>query len=65
MELTIEDLLNALNNPNDKTKTTLENNKDTWNRIGKKDVFFELGLEPSALETYISEWISNNPYNNI
>lgn len=43
MTVTIDELLNALQNPD---KVTLENNKDTWSRIGNKDSFEELGLEP-------------------
>lgn len=62
MSLTIDDLLNSLKNPN---KSNLENNKETWKRIGKGDAFSELGLEPSELDSFLSEWISENPYQNI
>jgi len=61
-KLTIDDLLNSLQNPN---KPTLENNKDTWSRIGKKDSFSELGLEGSELDKFLEEWIAENPYSNI
>jgi hypothetical protein len=63
MSLTIDDLLNSLQNPSKHTK--LENNKATWERIGRRDSFSELGLESSELESFLSEWISENPYNNI
>ncbi len=64
MAFTIDDLLNSLQNPN-KPNGKLENTKDTWKRIGNKDSFAELGMEASELETFLSEWISDNPYNNI
>ena len=63
MSLTIDDLLNSLQNPNKASK--LENTKETWERIGRRDSFSELGLESSELESFLSEWISENPYNNI
>lgn len=63
MGITIDDLLNALQNP-EKT-SSLENNKDTWARIGSKDSFSELGLERSELDDFLSEWIAENPYNNL
>jgi hypothetical protein len=62
MAITIDDLLNSLQNPD---KATLDNVKATWERIGNKDVFSELGLDPTKLEEFLSEWIANNPYNNI
>ena len=63
-KLTIEDLLNSLVNPSE-DKTKLENTKETWKRIGNKDSFSELGLSGSDLESFLSDWISENPYNNI
>ena len=63
MTLTIEELLQALNNP--ETTVTLENSKETWNRIGNRDAFSELGLEASELDAFLSEWINDNPYSNI
>ena len=63
MALTIEDLLNSLQNPS-KT-STLENNKETWTRIGNGDKFEELGLERSELENFLKEFIDSNPYNNL
>jgi len=63
---TIEELLQALQNPNkDSNKTTLENNKETWKKIGQKDSFSELGLEPSELDSFLQDWMTENPYNNI
>lgn len=61
-ELTLDDLLNALQNP---SKVTLENTPETWERIGNKDKFLELGLNESELESFLKEWIESNPYNNI
>ncbi len=63
MTLTIEQLLQALQNP--ESTVTLENSKETWNRIGNKDRFEELGIEESELDAFLSEWIDNNPYSNI
>lgn len=62
--LTIEDLLLALQNP-EKANMSLENNSETWSRIGNKDKFSELGLEDSELNDFLKEWMSDNPYNNI
>ena len=61
--LTIEQLLMALQNP-EKT-ASLENNSETWSRIGNKDKFLELGLEGSELNDFLKDWISDNPYNNL
>lgn len=61
---TIDDLLNSLRNPNDKN-IKLENTKDTWARIGSRDSFSELGLDSSELASFLEDWISQNPYNNI
>lgn len=61
MSLSIDDLLNSLQNPN----KTLDNTKETWSRIAAKDSFSELGLESSALEEFLTEWCSENPYHNI
>jgi len=59
---TIKDLLNSLQNPD---KVTLPNTSETWNRIGKKDSFDELGLEPSELETFLKEWTADNDYDSL
>ena len=63
MTISINDLLNALQNP-DKVGT-LENTKETWTRIGIKDSFEELGLEQSELDAFLSEWVGENPYENL
>lgn len=63
MSLTIDDLLNSLQNPNKKSE--LGNTKETWERIGRRDKFEELGLESSELDDFLREWTSQNPYNNI
>ena len=60
MTLTIDELLQALQNP-DKV-VTLENSKETWSRIGNKDDFSELGMEESDLDAFLSEWMDSNPY---
>jgi hypothetical protein len=59
----IDELLESLQNPN--KGTTLDNNKSTWERIGNKDTFDELGMSSSELESFLKEWTDNNPYNNI
>lgn len=61
MDITIEDLLNALQNPDE---VTLENNSETWRRIANKDNFDELGLG-SDLDDFLKDWIEKNPYSNI
>lgn len=61
-EMSIDDLLQALQNPD---KVELENNEDTWSRIGRKDDFSELGLEKGELEDFLTEWIGENDYQNI
>lgn len=63
-KVTFEELLAALKNPN-KPTNTLENTKETWKRIGAGDKFEELGLEPSELDSFLKEFTTNNPYNNI
>ena len=63
-EVTITDLLNALQNP-EKIEGSLPNTDETWSRIGSKDNFDELGLEPDELSDFLKEWIAENPYNNI
>ena len=63
MNVTIDDLLNALQNPDNPSK--LENSRETWSRIGNRDNFSELGLEGSELDAFLSEWIAENPYNNL
>ena len=62
--ITITDLLRSLQEkPKRPNKSTLPNNKDTWERIGKKDTFSELCLGSSELESFLTEWIKDNPYN--
>ena len=63
MTVTIDDLLNALQNPDNPSK--LENSKETWSRIGNRDNFSELGLEGSELDNFLKEWIMENPYENL
>lgn len=63
MTVTIDDLLNALQNP--ENTGTLENTKETWSRIGNRDKFEELDIPESELDSFLSEWIAENPYNNL
>ena len=66
MTMSIDDLLNALQNPDTPSSTSvLENNSDTWRRIGARDKFSELGLEGSELDSFLEEWIADNSYNSI
>jgi hypothetical protein len=44
----------------------LENTKETWQRIGNKDSFDELGFDNDAeKESFLKEFIENNPYKDI
>jgi hypothetical protein len=61
-KLTIDDLLKALQSP--KT-ASLENSREVWARIGRRDSFPELGLEPSELESFLKEFVESNPYSNL
>ena len=65
----IDELLNALKNPNKLDEEvgvpTLQNNQDTWSRLGSGDSFSELGLEGSELEEFLKEWVAENPYSAI
>ena len=63
-ELTIDDLLKSLQNPNEAVKD-LPNTSKTWSRIASKDAFEELELEGSELDTFLAEWTKDNPYSNI
>jgi hypothetical protein len=60
MTVTIDDMLRALQTPNQSNK--LDNTRETWERIGRKDNFSELGLDDGELEQFLKEWIDNNPY---
>lgn len=65
--LTIDDLLNSLKITTlyNKGKLKLENTAETWQRIGEKDSFSELGLDSSELDDFLKEWIENNEYSNL
>lgn len=63
MTVTIDDLLNALQNPDQPNK--LDNIRETWERIGRKDNFSELGLDDGELEQFLKEWIDSNPYSSL
>ena len=61
---TIQDLLRSIQqNVND--RVSLDNNKNTWRKIGERDRFSELGLNSSELEDFLKEWVSDNEYSNI
>lgn len=64
-KLTIDDLLNALRNPNKPEKGKLPNTAETWARIGSKDKFEELGLNKSELASFLEEWMADNDYDSI
>lgn len=68
-QLTIDDLLHSLRNPNkeeEKDGKKLSNTADTWSRIGSRDSFSELGFSTkSDLDDFLKEWVADNPYNNI
>lgn len=61
---TINELLKSLQYNVSENKKTLENNKETWERIGNRDSFSELGLESSELDSFLKQWVKDNPYNN-
>ena len=64
--MTIKELLQSMLTKEDIKNNTLylPNTIETWRRIGNKDLFSELGfLSESEKETFLSEWIDNNPYN--
>lgn len=63
MTVTIDDLLNALQNP--EKVGGLENSKETWTRIGNRDDFSELGLSGGELDDFLREWCAENEYSNI
>jgi len=63
MTATIDELLMALQDPNKENK--LENSSDTWRRIANKDKFAELGLDDGELESFLKEWIEDNPYQDL
>lgn len=67
----IEELLNSMQTryksgtSGDSIKN-LQNTRDTWERIGAKDSFEELGFSSQdEKENFLAEWIKDNPYNNI
>lgn len=57
---TIEDLLKSLQYPD---KSKVNDSGISWSRIANKDPFLELGLKGSELDSFLSEWCKNNPYN--
>jgi len=65
MALSIDDLLKALQSPNQGRNKLLPNDKNTWERIGAKDSFQELGLSSSELDSFLKEWVNSTPYNNL
>jgi len=69
MALTIEELLKSMLTIPEKRVVgdqTLPNNESTWDRIGRKDSFAELGFSStSEKEAFLKSWIQDNPYSNI
>jgi len=60
---TINELLGTLQG--NKDVKTLENTKETWERIANRDDFTELGMSLEEKEEFIKEWIKENEYANI
>ena len=68
--MTIKELLDTMQNKykggDSKNIRSLSNNKDTWQRIANRDDFSDLGFtSESEKESFLKEWISDNPYKNI
>lgn len=67
--MTIDELLKSMLTLKDEIETTvktLENNKETWSRIGSRDDFNELTFESEHdKEAFLKEWINDNDYSNI
>jgi hypothetical protein len=68
--MTIKELLDTMQNKykkgDSKNIRSLSNNKETWQRIANKDDFSDLGFtSESEKESFLKEWISDNPYKNI
>jgi len=68
---TIEELLKSMltlkttSGESDFTRN-LENNAETWKRIGQSDNFSEFNFESeSEKEQFLSDWCANNEYSNI
>jgi len=64
-KVTLYDLLVSMREREREKVSSLPNNRETWSRIARKDDFPELGLSGMELETFLEEWIANNPYSNI
>ncbi len=60
MSLTIDDLLESLQDPERGLSGTLS---EIWRRIGNRDNFDE--LDSDEKDDIIKEWIEANPYSNI
>jgi hypothetical protein len=68
--MTIKELLDTMQNKykrgDSKNIRSLSNNKETWQRIANKDDFSDLGFSStSEKDSFLKEWISDNPYSNI
>lgn len=59
--MSISDLLRELQEVNTQNRT-LENNAETWKRIGDNDDFPELNLSPTDLDSFLKDWIKENSY---
>ena len=62
MALSIDDLLNSLQDP---SRGLNGSPSEIWKRISSKDNFDELGLEQDELDNLLKEWIEANPYSNL
>jgi hypothetical protein len=68
--MTIKELLDTMQNKykggDSKNIRSLSNNKETWQRIAERDDFSDLGFtSESEKESFLKEWIDQNPYKNI
>ena len=69
-KLTIDDLLNSLQDPtvhSDKKKK-LSNDVDTWGMIGERDfegLAAKAGIEETEVNDFLKEWVEENPYNDM
>jgi len=61
MELTIDDLLNALQNPNQDDENKLSA-KEIWDMIANQESYDKMGF---SSDDELKEWMENNPYSNL
>lgn len=64
-KITLDDLLSSMREREREIISKLPNTRETWERIGRKDDFPELGLTGIELDEFLTNWMTNNPYSNI